>query len=502
MSISPLYSMRGICKSFPGVRVLDHVELSLYAGEVTALMGENGAGKSTLVKIMTGIYQPDEGEIHLAGEPVVFRNAHEAHKNGMTAIHQETVLFDHLSVEENIFIGQYIKKPSKLPGIKVLDWPLMREKATEILQTLEVDISPQAPLAHLSIAQKHMVSIARALAFDARIVILDEPTAALSHREIQDLYALINRLKAQGKAILFISHKLDEIFHICDRYHIFRDGEHIAKGKIDDITEEAMVSAMVGRNVDQVYPKREVALGDEVMSVNRLSYAQEFADISFSIKKGEIIGFYGLVGSGRTEVMQALFGVVGKVDGQVIFDGESVAIQSPRDAIAKGLVYVPEERQSQGAILEFPISQNISLPQLNRVSSKGMINASKEKALAEKFFDKLQVKASGIEQQVGNLSGGNQQKVVIGKWLATQPKVVILDEPTKGIDIGSKSAVHEFMGQLVEQGMAVIMVSSELPEVLGISDRVYVMSEGRITRQFSRDEASPEKVIAAAIGSH
>lgn len=495
MNSTPLFQLQEVSKTFPGVKALDHVELELYPGQVTALMGENGAGKSTLVKIITGIYQPDTGNIIIDGEPVKIGNAQHAHKLGITAIHQETVLFDDLTVTENIFIGQYLYKKNR----KVLDWPAMKVRAVEILNSLGVTLDPDQVLSHLSIAQKHMVSIARALAYDAKIVILDEPTAALSHREIEELYDLMERLKNQGKAILFISHKLDEVFRICDRFHVFRDGQHIHKGLIADLTEDELVSHMVGRTVDQVYPKVDTPIGDTVFNVEDLSLGQEFKDINFHVRKGEIVGFYGLVGSGRTEVMQALFGASGKPEGQVELYGEHFSIKDPSGAIAQGLVYVPEERQKHGAVLEFPIFKNISLPQLNSTTKLGFLSEQTEWELADQYATRLNVKASGWDQEVGNLSGGNQQKVVIGKWLATEPKVIILDEPTKGIDIGSKAAVHEFMGELVSQGLSVIMVSSELPEVLGMCDRIYVMAEGRMKGEFDRESATAEKIIATAI---
>ena len=497
MTATPIFQLQGISKTFPGVKALDNVELALYPGEVTALMGENGAGKSTLVKIMTGIYQPDSGHIEIGGQATTIANAREAHALGITAIHQETVLFDDLTVVENLFVGQYLYKGF---GI-VLDWQTMTRRTIEILEILGVSLNPHELLSHLSIAQKHMVSIARALAFDAKIVILDEPTAALSHREIDELYELIERLKAQGKAILFISHKLDEVFRIADRYHIFRDGQHIKQGLIRDIDQAQMVTNMVGRSVDQVYPKQTVALGEVVLEVDKLSLEQEFADISFNVRRGEIIGFYGLIGSGRTEVMQAIFGASGQPNGTISVLGETVTIRTPAQAIDLGIVYVPEERQAQGTVLEFSIAKNISLPQLGNVSRFGFIQPEKEWILADQYANRLQVKASGWDQEVGNLSGGNQQKVVIGKWLARAPKIIILDEPTKGIDIGSKAAVHEFIGELVAQGLAVIMVTSELSELLGLADRMYVMAEGRMQGEFSRADASAEKIIKTAIGS-
>lgn len=494
---TPLLSLKGISKVFPGVRALENVQLDLWPGRVTALIGENGAGKSTLVKVMTGIYQPDGGELLYKTIPIHLPTPESAHKVGITAIHQETVLFDELSVTENIFVGQYLYK-----GLfKKLDWPTMHNKAREILTRLEVQIDPQAILKTLSIAQRHMVAIARALSFDAQVVILDEPTAALSQHEILEFYQIVERLKHEGKAILFISHKFDEIFELADYYTILRDGEFISSGAMNDITEERMVSMMVGRAITQTYPKTACKPGDTVLEVKSLCHPTEFANINFSLRKGEILGFYGLVGAGRTELMQALCGVSHPSAGEIILNGEKKTFRQPVDAIRAGIVYVPEERQKQGAIVELPISQNISLPQLSKLNPRGILNDAREWALADEYARRLQVKAFSWKQPVETLSGGNQQKVVIAKWLATHPDVIILDEPTKGIDIGSKAAVHQFMSELVSQGLAVIMVSSELPEVMGMADNIIVMHEGLMVANYRAGEASAETIVSAASGA-
>ena len=495
--LTPLFSLKGISKTFPGVKALDNVQLSLYPGQVTTLIGENGAGKSTLVKTMTGIYQPNGGEIFFAGKPVKLRSPDDASKLGITAIHQETVLFDDLNVTENIFAGHYIKKP--LTGR--LDWPAMHTRAQALLDGIEANIAPESMLKDLSIGQRHMVAIARALSFDAKVVILDEPTAALSQHEIEELYDIVERLKQNGCAIMFITHKFDEIFRIADRYTVFRDGCFIQDGLISDVTEPDLVTMMVGRSVEQAYPKLDVAIGERVLTVEGLSHPTEFNDINFHVDRGEILGFYGLVGAGRTELMQAIFGVSKGVTGKVVLEGAELTITCPSDAIDAGIVYVPEERQAQGAILDLPIYQNIGLPQLKAINPKGLLDHKKEYELADTYAKRLQVKAPNWHEKVGNLSGGNQQKVVIGKWLATQPKVIILDEPTKGIDIGSKAAVHEFMSELVSEGLSVIMVSSELPEVMGMSDRIIVMNEGLVIKELNRDEFSPEAIVRLATES-
>lgn len=493
----PLLSLKGITKVFPGVRALENVQLDLWPGKVTALIGENGAGKSTLVKVMTGIYQPEEGEILYKAIPIELPTPESAHKVGITAIHQETVLFDELSVTENIFVGQYLYTGM----FKKLDWPAMHQKARDILTRLEVQIDPRATLKTLSIAQRHMVAIARALSFEAQVVILDEPTAALSQHEILEFYQIVERLKQDGKAILFISHKFDEIFELADHYTILRDGVYIGSGAMSDITEERMVAMMVGRAITQTYPKVACELGETVLEVKDLCHPTEFAHINFSLRKGEILGFYGLVGAGRTELMHALCGVTHPSSGDILLNGKTMHFRQPADAINAGIVCVPEERQKQGAIIEMPIAQNISLPQLSKLNPNGVLNDAKEWALAEEYARRLQVKAFSWKQAVETLSGGNQQKVVIGKWLATHPDVIILDEPTKGIDIGSKAAVHQFMSELVAQGLAVIMVSSELPEVMGMADRIIVIHEGLMVAQYRAGEATAETIVSAASGA-
>jgi rhamnose transport system ATP-binding protein len=463
---------------------------------VTALVGENGAGKSTLVKVLTGIYRPDSGRIALSDEEITLPSAEAAMRAGITAIHQETVLFDELTVTENIFAGQQLTS-----RFGFLDWPRMRERTRQIVASLEADIDPNSRLKDLGIAQRHMVAIARALSVDAKIVIMDEPTAALSYREVEELYGIIEKLKRDGKAILFISHKFEEVFRIADRYTVLRDGHVAGSGMVAEADPDALITMMVGRKVDQIFPKTEVTPGETMLAVEGLSHTTEFADISFELRRGEILGFYGLIGSGRTELMQALFGITRPSSGTVRLEGHEVHIRHPGDATRVGLVYVPEERASQGAVLALPIFQNITLPQVSHLSRHGFLDLAREYALAGDYAERLDLRAASLSQPAGTLSGGNQQKVVIGKWLATEPKVIILDEPTKGIDIGSKAAVHAFMDRLVANGGAMIMVSSDLPEILGMSDRVVVMREGRIAGVFSRDAMDAETLVRAATGN-
>lgn len=491
----PVLSLNGVTKTFPGVTALSEVSLELFPGKVTALVGENGAGKSTVVKILTGIYQPDGGQIEIDGSRIRFPTAQDAGNAGVTAIHQETVLFDELSVAENVFLGH---APRGRFGL--IDTAAMMDKAQEILEAIGANIDPRTKLKDLGIANKHLVAIARALSIDARVVIMDEPTAALSQKEIEELYELVEGLKAQGKAILFISHKFDEIFRIADNYTVFRDGALVGNGAIADVCEAELVKLMVGRDVSQIFPDREHNAGDQILVVEGYEHPTEFADISFTLHRGEILGFYGLVGAGRSEFMQSLFGITRPSAGKVTIDGKRTVIRSPADAVDKGIVYVPEDRGRQGAITALPIFQNVTLPSLGRTSKNGFLRLAEEFKLAREYTERLDLRAASLDTDVGNLSGGNQQKVVIAKWLATQPKVIILDEPTKGIDIGSKAAVHEFMAELAAQGLAVIMVSSEIPEILGMSDRVIVMREGRIAAELSDDKMTPETLVRYAAG--
>ncbi len=492
----PILEMRGISQIFPGVKALDQVSIALYPGEVTALIGENGAGKSTLVKILTGIYRPNEGEILIDGKPISFASAQAAIDAGVTAIHQETVLFDELTVGENIFLGH---APRSRFG--TIDWRTIHARSRALLRQLESDIDPTIRLKDLSIAQRHLVAIARALSVEARIVIMDEPTAALSRKEIDDLFRIVEGLKRQGKAILFISHKFDEVYEIAENFAVFRDGKAVGQGRLKETPQSEIVRLMVGRDVHDAFPKIAVEIGQTVLSVENYCHPTEFNDISFELKRGEILGVYGLIGAGRSELCQSLFGITKPSSGRLVLEGSRIEIRSSAQAIAAGIVYVPEERGRHGLALPMPIFQNMSLPSLAKTSRSGFLNAANELKLARQYAERLDLRAAALSVPVGTLSGGNQQKVVIGKWLATKPKVIILDEPTKGIDIGSKAAVHGFISELASQGLSIIMVSSELPEILGMSDRVMVMREGLQAGIFERSEASAEVLVRAATGN-
>jgi rhamnose transport system ATP-binding protein len=490
-----MLKLTGLSKSFPGVRALHDVGFTLAAGEVTALIGENGAGKSTVVKLLTGIYRPDAGQIEVNGRSQNFISPADSWQAGITAIHQETAMFDELSVAENIFMGH----APRASGL--IDWRGMRAQAEAILKSIEADIDPSVPLKRLGVAQKHLVSIARALSHNSRIVIMDEPTASLSAREIDELFRIVDRLKMEGRAILFISHKFDEIFRVADRWVCLRDGEKVGAGNIKDVTQNDLVKLMVGRSVDQIYPKREALIGETVFEVSNLSHATEFADLSFSLRKGEILGFYGLVGAGRSEAMQALFGISKALTGSIFVNGRPVSISSPAEAIAQGISYVPEDRQVQGAILAMAVRENTTLASLPKHVRKGFLSRDSERNATRELGHALQVKASSWDQRIGDLSGGNQQKVVIAKWLAANPSILILDEPTKGIDIGSKAAVHKLMSELAGKGLAIVLVSSELPEIMGMADNIIVMQEGRIVARFLKDQATREQIVSAATGA-
>jgi len=496
VTAEPCFTLSGISKSFPGVKALSDVSLALYPGQVTALIGENGAGKSTLVKILTGIYQPDAGEIRVNGKLVALATAQEAFRLGITAIHQETVLFDDFTVAENIYLGHAPRNTFGFVNLKA-----MHRDARTVLDRMHAGhIDTHSQLRDLGIANKHLVAVARAMSIDSKIVVMDEPTAALSAKEIGELYELIEFLKSEGKAILFISHKFDEIYRIADRYSVFRDGSLVGAGLLRDTTQNEIIKLMVGRSVDHIFPNRKANIGENVLGVSGLSHPTEFDDISFELRKGEILGFYGLVGAGRSEVMHALFGVTKISSGSILLEGKPLAVTSPAEAIDAGIVYVPEERGRQGVVIGLPIFMNVSLPSLDRISKSGVLRLKEEFDLARTYTERLDLRASSLSQDVGTLSGGNQQKIVIAKWLATSPKVIILDEPTKGIDIGSKAAVHEFMAELVAEGLSVIMVSSELPEVLGMADRIVVMRSGKIEEVFENKNLSPETLVRAAAG--
>jgi rhamnose transport system ATP-binding protein len=480
---TPHLTLAGIRKSFGGARALERVELELHRGSVTALIGENGAGKSTLVKILSGVHQPDAGEISLEGRPVRITDPVNSRRMGIAVVHQECLVFDNLDVAENLFVNRH-------PATRgLVNWREMQRRATAVLRDLDADFDAETPVASLSIAQKHVVQIARALVDDSRVLILDEPTASLSKRECAELFRIVGKLRDSGCALLFISHKFDEIFEIADRYAVFRDGSSVGAGLLGEVNHEELIRLMVGRPVEQLFPKLETEAGAELLRVEHLGRKGEFEDISFALRRGEIVGLYGLVGAGRTELAQVLFG---------INRADAGSFTLAADAVAAGIALVPEDRKEQGAVLAFSVAANIALPNLAVLAPRGMCSAEREADLARRWIDRLGIKAQGPQQIVHSLSGGNQQKVVIAKWLARKPCVLILDEPTKGIDVGAKAAVHAVMSEFVKSGNGVLMISSDLPEILGMSDRVLVMRRGRLRGEFTRAAATGELLLRAA----
>ena len=489
-----LLSLQNIKKTFGGIRALRGVSLTLDAGEVLALVGENGVGKSTLVKVLTGIYHPEEGRIVVRGNELTFEDAHAAGRAGIAAVHQETAMFDELTAAENIYMG---RQPMRKGSI---DWETMNASAQKILTDIGAPFDARALVRSLGPAERHLVEIARALSQDASVVILDEPTAALSRQEINDFYGIVRRLKEQGKGIIFITHKFDEIFSLADRYLVLRDGASVGEGRIAEADEQSLVRLMVGRDLEHVYPQMPAASAQELLKVEHLSHPTEFDDINFTLNKGEVLGFYGLVGAGRSEAMLALFGLKANTTGSFTLDGKPLVIRGPEDAINIGISYVPEERQRQGAILSFSVRENLTLAALGRQLRGPWLRPAEERAMTGAAIDKLKIKTDGTEQVISGLSGGNQQKVVIAKWLGTDPRIVILDEPTKGIDVGAKSAVYQLIAEMVSAGLSVILVSSELPEVMHLAHRVIVMHRGHQVAEFKQGEASAEDIVTAASG--
>lgn len=491
-----LLEMKEISKSFPGVKVLDGVQLNLKRGEVLALMGENGAGKSTLMKILGGIYQRDGGTIVVKGQTQENMTPDIAAKRGIAIIHQELNLIPHLSIMENIFLGREFTYGKS----GFVNWSRMRKEAKRWLEQLAINLDPATPVGELSVGQQQMIEIAKALSMQADILVLDEPTAALTNREIDALFDVIASLKRKGVGMIYISHRMEEIFQISDRITVLRDGRYVGTVETAETSLDELVKMMVGREITDRFPKVEVKPGEERLRVENLTVRGKLSGISFSVRSGEIVGVAGLMGAGRTEMAKALFGAE-RIDGGAIFvDGKPVRISQPIDAIRAGIALVTEDRKEEGLVLPLSVRENIALPNLAKLSSLGVMNRRTEQALSDETIRRLLIKTAGGEQAAGSLSGGNQQKVVIGKWLATQPKILILDEPTRGVDIGAKKEIYDIMNRLAQEGVAILMISSELPEVLGMSDRVLVMHEGRITGSFSRMEATQELIMHAATG--
>lgn len=494
---TPIIELREISKQFPGVRALDRVSFAVREGEVHALLGENGAGKSTLIKILTGAYQPDSGEILLRGQPIRIPDTRYGLALGIAAIYQELSLYPDLTVAENIFMGHQ-------PGTRWrVDWRRMEEQARAILHELDAgDLDVTQPVRGLSVGNQQRIEIAKALSQNARILIMDEPTAALTKHDVDRLFEIVRRLRERGVAIIYISHRLEEVFLLADRVTVLRDGQVVGETLDVSKTDQAeLIRMMVGRTLDTLYPKEAVQPGDVALEVRDLCYGRTTRNVSFTLRRGEIVGLAGLVGAGRSELAQVLFGITPAESGEIRIEGRAVRIANPRDAMTLGIAYVPEDRKNQGLLVQMNVRENATLAVLRQLLRRGFIDYDAEARLTQEYVDLLRIRTPSLLQRVGNLSGGNQQKVVVAKWLAAKPRVLILDEPTRGIDVGAKAEIHRLMSALAQQGLAILMISSELPEILGMSDRVLVMRQGEIVAELDRAHATQEAVIAAAMGS-
>ena len=490
-----LLELRGITKSFPGVRALAGVDFTVLPGEVHALLGENGAGKSTLMKILSGIVRRDEGAIIFGGREINPHTPAEAQDCGISIVHQELSLAPNLTVAENIFVR---REPRRFG---LINWRELNRQAQELLDEFELRIAPDTPVRKLSLASRQIVEIAKALSVRARLLILDEPTSSLETHETELLFRVIERLKSRGLGIVYISHKLDEIFRIADRVTVLRDGKFIGTRNRTETDAAELVRMMVGRELDHLYPPKATQPGKVILELRGLSARGKCREVNLQVRSGEILGLAGLIGSGRSEAMQAAIGYLTRDAGEILLDGESVRIDSPRDAIALGIVYSPEDRKDQGLFLQQSVCANIVASNLTSVSSNGLISRAAEKELSDSFVRDLAIKTPDLEKQVGTLSGGNQQKVLLAKWLATKPRVLIIDEPTRGVDVGSKSEIHHLLRRFADAGGAVVMISSELPEILGMSDRIAVFHEGRVAGELSGESATEEAVMRLATGA-
>uniref|UniRef100_A0A7C3MHK5 Sugar ABC transporter ATP-binding protein n=1 Tax=Dictyoglomus thermophilum TaxID=14 RepID=A0A7C3MHK5_DICTH len=500
--MEPILRMEGISKTFPGVQALDRVDFEAYSGEVMALVGENGAGKSTLMKILSGAYRKDAGRIYVDGKRVEIQDPYHAQLLGISTIYQELNVTPNQTVAQNIFLGREIKRKGILGKLGFVDKKEMEKRAKEILDRVGANIDPKELVKNLSVAQRQMVEIAKALSLDAKIIIMDEPTSALGPEEVEKLFEIIRQLKEHGIAIIFISHRLEEIFKIADRITILRDGKMVGLMSRDEATFDKVIYLMVNRPLGDMFKKEEVSKGKPLLDVKNLK-SEIIKDVSFTLYEGEILGIAGLVGSGRTELVRLIFGADPKISGEIYLNGEKVEIQSPEDAVKHGIGLVPEDRQNQGLILKMSVRENIGVTIIRKILKfLGFIDKNKLTEIAENFVKRLNIKTPSIFEKVLYLSGGNQQKVVLAKWLASNPKVLILDEPTRGIDVGAKAEIHAIMSQLAKTGIGIIMISSEIPEILAMSDRILVMSEGKIVAELPRSEATQEKIMAYASGSY
>jgi len=492
--MQPILKLQNIDKSFPSVKALNRASLNVYPGKVMALVGENGAGKSTMMKVLTGIYQPDAGLIEYQGAAVQFRGPKDSQDQGISIIHQELNLIQELSIAENIFLG---REPTRYGKIQ---WQQLYANVQELLQRLNIKHHPRTRLGSLSIGEQQMVEIAKALSFQSQVIIMDEPTDALTDTETDSLFEVIQQLRDQGQGIVYISHRLKEIFRICDDVTIFRDGEFIEQKPVADLTEDLIIEKMVGRSLDDQFPKADLELGEVCLQVNNLC-GNGVVDASFSLRSGEILGFSGLMGAGRTELMKLLYGDAQIHAGEVILNGRTLELHSPKDALTAGIAYVSEDRKADGLVLSMSVKENMSLSSLAEYcTSSGRIEHREERQAVQKFIDLFRIKTPGQNQIIKNLSGGNQQKVAIAKGVMKQPQVLILDEPTRGVDVGARQEIYQLINRFRHDGMAIILVSSDMPEILGMSDRIIVMCMGKLSGEFSREQANQELLMAAAVG--
>lgn len=496
--MSTILKLENIHKSFPGVRALYNMQIELEKGELHAVCGENGAGKSTLMKVITGVYKADKGDIYLNGEKITIKEPNDAYGKGIAIIFQETSLFKDLTVLENLFMGHEPTRKT-LGFVNHIDYPAMIKKAKEIFAFLGIDIPLDAKVDSLGVASKQMVEIAKALTYGAKILILDEPTAALTNKEVRALFDTIARLKKDGISMLYISHRMEEIFEIADRVTVIRDGEFVKTANIGDVTEKQLIAWMVGREMDDLYPKVEVQIGKPILKVEHLSKRNVLSDISFEVKQGEIFGIAGLAGAGRTELAECICGLMRHEEGNVSFLDQPFNVKSYREAIDKGVVYVSEDRKKYGLIVPMTIKENMTLSVLYKISKMSFVNFKKEKGIIGDYMRKLGVKAPNEDFIVDNLSGGNQQKVLVAKALAAAPKILILDEPTRGVDVGAKAEIHRIISNLAKEGMSIIMISSDMPELLGMSDRLMVVKHGKKIGELERSDFSQEKVLEMAL---
>jgi ribose transport system ATP-binding protein len=488
--------MEGISKSFPGVQALQEVNFEVTRGEIHALVGENGAGKSTLMKVLTGALHLDEGRIILRGEPVEIHSPSDSQELGISMIHQELSLIPYLNVGKNVYLGREPRR--RIPGF--IDWKKLYSQTQELLGQLNLDVRARAEAQDLSIAQQQMVEVAKALSIEADLIAMDEPTSSLTDRETEVLFDVMRKLRDQGVAIIFITHRLEEVFEVSDRITVLRDGRHIATAPTAELNHNQVVQLMVGRELDNMYPYSETKERGVALQADDLADGQELHGVSLELQGGQILGVAGLVGAGRTALAETLFGLRQATAGEIHIDGQVVKLHSAKQAIEHGLGFVPEDRKLQGLFLNMAVRENITMSSTSLVSNFGFVNTNKANKLADEYVDKLDIRTPSLRQRIRNLSGGNQQKVIIARWLTLKPRVLILDEPTRGVDVGAKAEIHGLMRQLAEDGVAVLMISSELPEIIGVSDRILVMHEGRVTGRFERNEASQDMIMHAATG--